>query len=74
MGGVLGAFFVAAIIYTLPQIGSANMFVLIIAGQLITSLAYDHFGVMGTVQQSISWQKIVGVLLVIAGVYIANKK
>ncbi|MCX6182035.1 MAG: DMT family transporter [Bacteroidetes bacterium] len=74
MGGVLGAFFVSAIIYTLPQIGSANMFVLIIAGQLITSLAYDHFGAMGAVQQNITWQKIVGVVLVIAGVYIANKK
>ena len=74
MGGVLGAFFVSAIIYALPQIGSANLFILIIAGQLITSLLYDHFGVMGAVQQNITWQKIVGMLLVIAGVYIANKK
>ncbi|MFM7021455.1 MAG: DMT family transporter [Flavobacteriales bacterium] len=74
MGGILGAFFVSAIIFTLPKIGSANMFVLIIAGQLITSLVYDHFGVMGIVQQSISWKKVLGVVLVILGVYIANKK
>jgi len=74
MGGVLGAFFVSAIIYTLPQIGSANMFVLIIAGQLITSLAYDHFGVMGAVQQAITWKKMLGVVLVVIGVYIATRK
>jgi transporter family-2 protein len=73
-GGLLGAFFVTVIIFTLPKIGSANMFILIIAGQLITSLLYDHFGVLGAQVQEINWKKIVGVAMVIAGAYIANKK
>ncbi len=73
-GGLLGAFFVTVIIFTLPKIGSANMFILIIAGQLITSLLYDHFGILGAPIQSVNWKKIAGVVMVIVGVYIANKK
>ncbi len=73
-GGLLGAFFVTAIIFSVPKIGSANVFALVIAGQLLMGLLYDHFGLLGFPQNSINWVKVLGVLLLIVGAYLINKK
>lgn len=73
-GGLLGAFFVTVIIFTVPKIGSANVFALVIAGQLFMGLLYDHLGLFGFKQSSISPVKILGVCLMIAGAYCINKK
>ncbi|MES2003689.1 MAG: DMT family transporter [Bacteroidota bacterium] len=73
-GGLLGAFFVTVIIFSVPRIGSANVFALVIAGQFIVALFYDHFGLFGFPQSSISWIKLLGVVLLIAGAYLVVKK
>ncbi|NCI47859.1 DMT family transporter [Sediminibacterium soli] len=73
-GGLLGAFFVSAIIITVPKIGSANVFALVIAGQLFMGMLYDHFGLLGFPQNSINWSKVLGALFVISGAYLINKK
>jgi transporter family-2 protein len=73
-GGLLGAFFVTVIIFTVQKIGSANVFALVIAGQLFMALLYDHFGFFGFPQSNISITKIVGVILLVVGAYLINKK
>ena len=73
-GGLLGAFFVTVIIFTVQRIGSANVFALVIAGQLLVALLYDHFGMFGFRQSEINWVKLLGVALLIAGAYLINKK
>lgn len=73
-GGLLGTFFVTVIIFAVPRIGSANVFALLIAGQLFFALLYDHFGLFGFPQNSISWIKVFGVLLLVTGAYLINKK
>ncbi len=73
-GGLLGAFFVTVIIFSVQRIGSANVFALVIAGQLFMALLYDHFGLFGFKQADINWVKILGVLLLIVGAYLINKK
>lgn len=73
-GGLLGAFFVTVIIYSVPKIGSANVFALLIAGQLCFALLYDHFGLFGFPQNGISWVKILGVVLLVTGAYLINKR
>lgn len=73
-GGLLGAFFVTVIILTVQKIGAANVFALVIAGQLFMALLYDHFGLFGFPQSNISVAKILGVLMLVAGAYLINKK
>jgi transporter family-2 protein len=73
-GGLLGAFFVTAIIFSVQRIGSANVFALVITGQLLMTLIYDHFGLFDFKQSDISWVKLLGVCLLIAGAYLINKK
>ena len=73
-GGVLGAFIVTGIIFSVQKIGSANVFVLLIGGQLLVALIYDHFGWFGLPQNSFNLVKLLGVILLIIGAWLINKK
>lgn len=73
-GGLLGAIFVSLIIVSVGKIGVAVMFSLVIAGQLITAMHYDHFGMFGLQTTRVDVFKIAGVILLIAGAYLINKK
>ncbi len=68
IGGLLGAFYVVVVIVVIPHLGGALTFGLIVAGQLIFSLIVDHFGLLGTPVHPVNTLRIIGVLLIIAGV------
>ena len=54
VGGLLGAFLVSVTVYVAPRLGAATMIALILAGQIGTSLALDHFGLLGYAQKAIT--------------------
>ncbi|MCH2044896.1 MAG: DMT family transporter [Saprospiraceae bacterium] len=66
--GLLGAFYVGAVIILVPKLGAALAFGVIVAGQLGLSLIMDHFGLLGIPIHSVNWQRISGILLIIGGV------
>ncbi|MSO65489.1 MAG: DMT family transporter [Alphaproteobacteria bacterium] len=72
-GGVMGAFFVFTSLSLAPRIGVTALLIATLAGQLVASVAMDHFGVLGLPQQSVSPGRIAGVLLVVAGVYLVRR-
>ena len=67
IGGLLGAFAVSMSIILAPRLGAVNLTIIIVCGQLLASLVLDHFGWLGFEKHSINWQRISGVLLVMAG-------
>jgi len=73
IGGLMGASYVTTIIFLVPRLGAALSFGLIIAGQLIFSLVMDHYGFIDLPQQSITPGRIMGALLIIAGVILIRK-
>jgi bacterial/archaeal transporter family-2 protein len=73
IGGLLGAFFVTATIILMPRIGVAMTISLIIAGQLITALAMDHFGLLGLEVRQVTPLRVVGVVLVGLGAVLIRK-
>ena len=73
IAGILGAFYVACVIILAPKLGVALTFGLVITGQLGISLILDHFGLIGIPVSSISWQKVVGAMLIVSGVVIIRK-
>ncbi len=73
-GGLLGAFIVTVTIISVAKISAADMFVIFVAGQLVTALIMDHFGILGMNPNPVSAQKLIGITLVIAGAYLVNKK
>jgi len=73
VGGLLGAIFVSGIIWVNQQQGVALTFALVVTGQIFISLVIDHFGLLGSVVHPINVQKIVGALLIIAGLFLIKK-
>lgn len=73
-GGLLGAFVVFIALISVQKIGASNMFILIIAGQLLTAVLMDHFGILGLKVSPVNLQKTLGLLLVVIGAYLVNRK
>jgi len=73
IGGLMGCIYVTSIIFLVPRLGAALSFGLIIAGQMVFSLALDHFGLFGVPVQPINWGRIAGVFLIFAGILLIQK-
>jgi transporter family-2 protein len=66
-GGVFGAIFIGLGILLIPQLGAATFFALLIAGQMIGSIAFDHFGLLGVPVHPVSAARIAGAALLVGG-------
>jgi len=74
MGGVLGAFFVAATTLIVPKIGSSLAFSSIIAGQLFISVIIDHYGLLGVPVTPVTIKKIIGIVLLGVAIWLIKEK
>ncbi len=70
IGGSLGAFFVTATVVLAPRIGTGAMVALTLAGQVAASMALDHFGLFGFPHIPFDTKRLVGSVLLLAGVYL----
>jgi transporter family-2 protein len=66
--GVFGVLYIITAIVILPKLGSATTFGLIFAGQMLASLAVDHFGLFGLPRNPVDWTRLGGAALLGAGV------
>lgn len=67
-GGLAGVIYITAAILVAPKLGAAGFMTAVIAGQLAASLLVDAYGLMGFSARDISPSRLVGILLVVAGV------
>jgi transporter family-2 protein len=72
-GGVFGAIFIALAILLVPKLGAATFIALLVAGQMLASVALDHFGWLGLDQRPIDLPRAIGVLLLVAGVILIRR-
>jgi len=72
-GGMFGAIFIALAIYLVPQLGAATFIALLITGQMLTSVAFDHFGWLGLEQRPVDVTRLAGAGLLIAGVVLIRR-
>ncbi len=71
LGGCLGVLVVAASNYAVGQLGAVLFAVLLLAGQLATSAAIDHFALLGDTHIPMTAPRILGLLLILLGAIIA---
>lgn len=69
LGGLFGLPSLIGMTWALPRIGAASVMVLVILGQLVTAAAIDRFG-LSHAGASLSTTRILGILVVFAGVCI----
>jgi transporter family-2 protein len=69
-GGLVGALFVASIVWTIRALGVTGLSAATLAGQFAAALVIDHFGWLGVDRSPISVSKLAGVALLAAGTYL----
>ncbi|UVE17213.1 DMT family transporter [Pseudomonas sp. LS44] len=72
-GGFLGVFFIVTAAYAGTRVGALLFMALVIAGQLGMALLLDHFGWAGFREAPISLGKLLGVLAIIAGIWLIRR-
>jgi len=68
IGGPLGALIVLAGAALTRELGAALFIALVVGGQLMCSLILDHYALLGLPEQSMTLGRVLGAVLVIAGV------
>lgn len=71
-GGLLGAFYVWAALTNVHKIGALSLVAALIAGQLAAALVLDAAGAMGLSANPVTWQRVLAVFLVGAGVLLSR--
>jgi transporter family-2 protein len=67
IGGVLGAVYVTTALVAVRELGAGGVTAATIAGQLSLSLVIDQLGILGVAERTITWQRLLGVLLLAVG-------
>jgi bacterial/archaeal transporter family-2 protein len=66
-GGIFGAIYIAISILLVPRLGTTVVIALIVTGQLLGSLAFDHFGLLGVPVHPANAPRLIGAALLVAG-------
>lgn len=56
-----------------PKIGIGNMIIFFVAGQIISSVVAEHFGLLKFPVHEINWQRVVGLIMIVGGVALVKK-
>jgi len=70
LGGVLGAAYVFTALVVVSTVGAGGVAAATITGQLTASVVLDRLGVLGLEQTAITWDRVLGVGLLLAGTYL----
>ena len=71
--GIFGLIVIGAISYMIPRVGIAASITTIVAGQLLVGMILDHFGLLGAAERSLDVTRIIGMIVVLAGVWLTVK-
>lgn len=71
-GGLFGAIYIAISILLLPRLGAATVISLIVAGQMLGALAFDHFGLLGLPVHHVALVRVTGAALLVVGVVLVR--
>ena len=73
-GGVFAAYYLVASLIGIPKLGAAAVFSLVIAGQMVGALALDSTGAFALAQIPLSPARVLGAILLLAGVILMQKR
>ena len=74
VGGLLGAVYVFVALEAVKTLGASGLSAAVIAGQLAISVVVDRFGLLGVARTPITAHRIVGLVLLVAGVALVVRK
>ncbi len=72
-GGLLGAFSVLVTIVLAPRLGATVFIATVVTGQMIASMILDHFGIVGFRLHPVTFWRVLGVVLLVSGVWLIRR-
>ena len=73
LGGLFVAFYVLSITWIAPKIGLGNAIFLVLFGQIVAAAIIDHHGLFYVPRTPVTTLRIVGIVLMGLGLYLAKK-
>lgn len=74
LGGIIVTIYVVMITVLVPRIGVGTAIAFIVTGQILCAVTIDHFGLFAVNVRHIDLRRLVGMLLIIAGICLVMKK
>jgi transporter family-2 protein len=74
VGGLLGAVYVTVALIAVRTLGASGLTAVVITGQLAISVAIDRFGLLGVARQPVGVQRVLGLVLLAAGVVLVVRR
>ncbi len=74
IGGLLGAVYVASALFTVKTLGAGGVAAATITGQLVAAIVIDKVGVLGLDARPLTWERVLGVALLVVGTYLVVTK
>lgn len=74
LGGLFVVFYVLGITWIAPKFGVGNAVAFVLLGQLISMAIIDHYSLLGAAYHPMSSQRLVGLLLMAAGVFLSVRR
>lgn len=74
LGAVSGALYVLIVVIATPKLGVGSTTLLLMFAQIATAVVIDHFDIFSLGQKSVDIYRLSGVVLVVLGVLLVNKK
>ena len=68
IAGAFGVVYIMTAVVLIPRLGAATVLALLVAGQLLASLTFDHFGLFGLARQPADLVRILGAAMLLGGV------
>ncbi|WGS54951.1 DMT family transporter (plasmid) [Paraburkholderia sp. D15] len=68
LGGIVGAVAVFAGLTLVQKVGVGTLNGLTVCANLVASVAIDHFGLIGVAEHPLGWMRVLGTVLMVAGV------
>ena len=71
--GALGLVIVGTLAYTVPRLGLSTTLTVTVATQLMIASVVHHFGWLGAAVRPVDWTRLVGIVLLIGGVWLMTR-
>ena len=73
IGGAIVVLYIVAVTWVAPQFGVGSTIFFVLLGQLLSAAIIDHYGLFGAPKYSIDYQRVLGIIVMSIGVFLAQK-
>lgn len=74
VGGLMGAIYVTTALVAVKTLGAGGITAATIAGQLTASVLIDRAGILGLAERPVTVERLLGIALLVAGVYLVVRE